>query len=68
MGVTGFEPHQFRKSTFSPPSDGGCVEVAVGDGVIGVRDSKNRQGPVLVFNPVEWDAFLKAVKAGEFDL
>ena len=68
METTSFESHEFRKSTFSPPSDGGCVEVASKSGVIGVRDSKNREGAVLVFTDVEWDAFLKGVKAGEFDL
>jgi Domain of unknown function (DUF397) len=63
-----FDSDEFRKSSFSPPSDGGCVEVAMRGGAIGVRDSKHRDGVVLVFNTVEWDAFLKGVKAGEFDL
>lgn len=45
------------------------VEFArIGDAV-GLRDS--RQGgdsPVLVFSPVEWEAFLNGVRDGEFDL
>ncbi len=68
MEANVFESHEFHKSTFSPPSDGGCVEVAVKDGVIGVRDSKHREGAVLLFNAVEWDAFLKGVRAGQFDI
>jgi hypothetical protein len=68
MEAASFESNDFYKSTFSPPSDGGCVEVAIKPGIIGVRDSKNRDGAVLVFNRIEWDAFLKGVKAGEFDL
>ncbi|ETK34575.1 DUF397 domain-containing protein [Microbispora sp. ATCC PTA-5024] len=45
-----------------------CVEVAVlPSGEVGVRDSKNQDGPVLVFTPAEWDAFINGVKAGEFD-
>ncbi|MCT9932109.1 DUF397 domain-containing protein [Planotetraspora sp. A-T 1434] len=46
-----------------------CVEIAVlPGGEVGVRDSKNQEGPVLVFTPVEWDAFIGGVKDGEFDL
>ncbi|MFF3665521.1 DUF397 domain-containing protein [Microtetraspora malaysiensis] len=49
--------------------NGNCVEVAeLPDGQIGVRDSKNPDGPVLVFTPGEWDAFIGGVKDGEFDL
>ncbi|GGR23255.1 DUF397 domain-containing protein [Streptomyces netropsis] len=45
------------KSTYSG-TDSNCVEVAHAPGVIGVRDSKNPCGPVLVFGPVAWKAFL----------
>ncbi|MFI1915716.1 DUF397 domain-containing protein [Nocardia sp. NPDC020380] len=35
-----------------------CVEVAfLSDGRIGVRDSKNPDGPALVFGAAEWDSF-----------
>ncbi|MFF3568263.1 DUF397 domain-containing protein [Nocardia jiangxiensis] len=35
-----------------------CVEVAhLEGGMVGVRDSKNPDGPALVFAPAEWDAF-----------
>lgn len=46
----------------------GCVEVAFAVGRIAVRDSKNPRGPVLVFDPHEWEAFLGGVRDGEFDL
>ncbi|MBB5915055.1 hypothetical protein BJY24_003922 [Nocardia transvalensis] len=43
-------------------SNGQCVEVAFLDGGrVGVRDSKNPDGPALVFTPGEWDAFLAGV-------
>jgi hypothetical protein len=48
---------------------GNCAEVAglpLGGGVA-VRDSKDPGGPVLVFTPAEWAAFLDGAKAGEFD-
>lgn len=32
-----------------------------------MRDSKNPDGPVLVFNKKEWKAFILGVKAGEFE-
>ncbi|WP_406239471.1 DUF397 domain-containing protein [Nocardia sp. NBC_01009] len=36
-------------------------------GLVGVRDSKNRTGPALVFTPGEWDAFIAGVQDREFD-
>jgi hypothetical protein len=44
------------------------VEVATLEHVVGVRDSKDRQGLVLVFKYDEWKAFLAGVRDGEFDL
>jgi hypothetical protein len=58
----------WRKSSLSGPWTDNCVEVAFVDGAIGVRDSKNPTGPVLVFTPSEWDAFVDGAKDGEFDL
>jgi Domain of unknown function (DUF397) len=54
------------KSTFSGPN--GCVEVAIRDDGVAVRDSRNRGGAVLEFSPGDWKAFVRGVKAGEFDL
>jgi len=45
-----------------------CVLVADINGQVGVRDSKDPDGPVLLFAPAEWLSFLAAAKAGEFDL
>jgi prepilin-type processing-associated H-X9-DG protein len=56
----------WHKSTYS--GGNGCVEVAFVDGHVAVRDSKDRHGPVLVFTPVEWKAFLGGARDGEFDL
>lgn len=45
-----------------------CVEVAVTqDGMVLVRDSKDRGGPALCFSRSEWAAFLSGAKGGEFD-
>jgi len=55
------------KSTRSS-NDGSCVEVAFVDSLIAVRDSKNPDGPKLIFTKKEWRAFLGGAKANEFDL
>ncbi|WP_422734287.1 DUF397 domain-containing protein [Micromonospora sp. WMMD558] len=47
------------KSTRSSGNSGDCVEVAGNlPGVVAVRDSKDRQGPVLTFPPAAWRAFV----------
>ena len=49
-------------------SNGNCVEVAsLPNDEVGVRDSKNTEGPVLRFTPAEWHAFVGGVRNGEFD-
>jgi hypothetical protein len=32
-----------------------------------MRNSAHPEGPVLVFTPAEWDAFILGAKDGEFD-
>jgi Domain of unknown function (DUF397) len=49
-------------------ANGNCVEVAsLPHGDIGVRNSRDSVGPVLVFTADEWHAFLGGVRNGEFD-
>ncbi|MBE3014575.1 DUF397 domain-containing protein [Microbispora sp. NEAU-D428] len=58
----------WRKAARSNTVGNQCVEVArLRDGVA-VRDSKDPQGPRLMFTPGEWEAFVEGVKGGEFDL
>lgn len=57
---------QFRKSSYSEPREN-CVEAALRDGHVLVRDSKDPDGPVLSFTPDEWSAFILGAKDGEFD-
>ncbi|GII93552.1 DUF397 domain-containing protein [Sinosporangium siamense] len=60
---------QWTKSSYSGDNGGQCVEVARNiPGIVAVRDSKNPDGPALVFSPDEWKAFLGGAKGGEFDL
>ncbi|WP_328914346.1 MULTISPECIES: DUF397 domain-containing protein [unclassified Streptomyces] len=60
-------PVRWRKSSYSNGDGGQCVEVADGClGVLPVRDSKNPQGPALVFTTAAWASFINGVKAGDF--
>lgn len=45
---------------------GACVEVAHEGGEVLVRDSKDPDGPVLRFDPAEWEAFIGGVDDGDF--
>ncbi|MFD0520814.1 DUF397 domain-containing protein [Paractinoplanes durhamensis] len=45
-----------------------CVEVAILDTGVAVRDSKDRSGPALMFTQAEWIAFVDSAKDGEFDV
>lgn len=55
---------RWRKSSRSNPAANDCVEVAVAGAVVGVRDSKNAAGPVILLNPAGWEAFRAAVTQG----
>jgi hypothetical protein len=46
---------------------GGCVEIASTIDNIAIRDSKDPDGPILVYTPTEFSAFLEGVRNGEFD-
>ncbi|MFE2751383.1 DUF397 domain-containing protein [Actinosynnema sp. NPDC059335] len=57
----------WRKSSRSNSSGGACVELACGNDVRAVRDSKNPHGGVLLIGDRSAGAFLAAVKAGRLD-
>lgn len=53
----------WRKSSFSSSNGGNCVEVARNiTGVVAVRDSKDPDGPALVFTAGEWGSFAAGLK------
>jgi hypothetical protein len=57
----------WHKSRYSN-SQGTCVEVAgLPNGDIAVRNSRDPDGPALIYTPAEIDAFIRGAKDGEFD-
>jgi len=45
-----------------------CVEVTLGVDQVGVRDAKASAGPVLLFGVEEWRAFVRGIRAGDFNV
>jgi hypothetical protein len=56
----------WRKSSFSGTSN--CVEMArLPTGEIAVRNSRDPDGPALVYTRAEIEALLRGIESGEFD-
>lgn len=52
----------WRKSSHSTGGQGQCVEVAVSQGSALVRDTTDREGPMLAIGASAWTRFLTTVK------
>lgn len=55
------------KASASGSGSSNCVEVAFREDCVLVRNSRDPQGPMLVFTSPEWAAFLDGARRGEFD-
>ncbi|MFJ4768607.1 DUF397 domain-containing protein [Streptomyces uncialis] len=54
---------RWRRSSYSGPSGGECLEVAEGTpGAVPIRDSKRPDGPILLVQAPAWTAFIGAVR------
>ncbi|MQS16962.1 DUF397 domain-containing protein [Streptomyces kaniharaensis] len=53
------------KSSYSGNEGAECIEVAETLGAIHVRDSKDRSGPQLAFEPAAWKAFVEFAATAE---
>jgi len=53
----------WRKSTYSL-SNGNCLEVGSGQGMVAVRDSMDPDGPAIDVSPRAWIEFTAHVKRG----
>ncbi|WP_242909339.1 DUF397 domain-containing protein [Actinomadura terrae] len=58
----------WRKSSHSGGEGGQCVELASLDSSVGVRDSKDPQGPHLSVGREALAGLLGRIKSGELDL
>ncbi|NNH71073.1 DUF397 domain-containing protein [Nocardia uniformis] len=66
MSIDLSEAKWFKSSRST--AGGECVEAAhLATGMVGVRDSKNPDGPALVFGGAVWDSFVGDIQAGKLD-
>ncbi len=64
--TSGPERIQWLRASFCSAGNG-CVETArIGD-TYAIRDGKDPDGPKLLFDRTEWQAFLAGARTGEFD-
>ena len=52
----------WRKSSHSGGANSNCAEVGQDGAVVGIRDSQDPDGPVLVFSGVAWGAVTLQIK------
>lgn len=63
--MTPVRRRQWTKSSYSGGNGGDCVEVAMGERAVPVRDSKrSTDGPVIEFGRPAFTAFLTGVREG----
>ncbi|QKW19407.1 DUF397 domain-containing protein [Kitasatospora sp. NA04385] len=59
----------WSKSSHSGENGGNCVETsrtfATTTGIVPVRDSKDPEGPALLFPTTTWQTFLTSLKTGD---
>ncbi|MGW2021999.1 DUF397 domain-containing protein [Streptomyces decoyicus] len=55
----------WTKSSYSSQDNQNCIETAKRGGLVGVRDSKDKKGPALVFTAAAWTGFVGLVNSRE---
>lgn len=61
VGAVELESAEWVKSSYSGQGGGQCVEVAAVRSAVGVRDSKDPDGPALLFGRSTWAAFVRGL-------
>jgi Domain of unknown function (DUF397) len=59
------DPTQVRwwRSSYSG-ANGNCIEIGDFGDLVGIRDSEDPSGPIILLTRAEWRAFLAAVRDG----
>lgn len=61
-----FPAHQWERVADATDQSDTTLEWNFGaEGMVGLRDASQQDGPVLVFDEDEWTAFVKAAKLGQ---
>jgi hypothetical protein len=55
----------WRKSSHSA-YNGNCAEVGQDGAVVCMRDSKDKNGPVMIFSDAEWNDFLYGIRQNAY--
>jgi hypothetical protein len=67
VNILNSEPVAWRKSSYSGSEGGTCVELADLATAVGIRDSKNPDGPRLVVSRHDLCSLVARVKSGDLD-
>jgi Domain of unknown function (DUF397) len=68
VSIRNSDPITWRKSSYSGSEGGTCVELADLATAVGIRDSKNPDGPKLVIGRHALCSLVTRVKSGDLDL
>lgn len=59
---------KWQKSLFSGAGNNNCVEMArLPSGEVAMRNSRDPNGPALIYTEAEIEALIRGARAGEFD-
>ena len=68
MPASELQSARWRKSSFSGNGNNNCVEMApLATGEVAVRNSRDRNGPTLIYTRAEVEALIRGARNGDFD-
>jgi len=67
MPTSDWSTASWRRSQRCGSANTSCIEVALRDDGVAIRDSKDPSGAILVFDYTEWTAFVEGVVDGDFN-